>query len=93
MLRSLYDQRDVANVSAQPDDRLFDYVDGKLPVAYDHPDTARGTSLRSAGCSEGLWQQIWSNNPNEHERRRTLQHDRSENHSAVMMPTINAEDV
>ncbi|RII40834.1 IS256 family transposase, partial [Galactobacter valiniphilus] len=46
-------------------DRLLDYVDDKLPDAHDHLDTARADILAFTGFPEGLWQQIWSNNPNE----------------------------
>ena len=64
MLHSVYDQPDAASVNAQFD-RLRDYVDGKLPAAHDHLDTARADILAFTGFPEGLWQQIWSNNPNE----------------------------
>ncbi|WP_235563000.1 transposase, partial [Microbacterium sp. Root53] len=46
-------------------DRLLDYVDQKLPDAFEHLDTARADILAFTGFPEGLWQQIWSNNPNE----------------------------
>ena len=46
-------------------DRLLDYVDDKLPDAHDHLDNARADILAFTGFPEGLWQQIWSNNPNE----------------------------
>ena len=64
MLHSVYDQPDADAVNAQFD-RLLDYVDGKLPAAPDHLDTARADILAFTGFPEGLWQQIWSNNPNE----------------------------
>ena len=64
MLHSVYDQPDAASVNAQFD-RLLDYVDGKLPDAHDHLDNARADILAFTGFPEGLWQQIWSNNPNE----------------------------
>ena len=64
MLHSVYDQPDAASVNAQFD-RLLDYVDTKLPDAHDHLDTARADILAFTGFPEGLWQQIWSNNPNE----------------------------
>lgn len=64
MLHSVYDQPDAAAVNAQFD-RLLDYVDGKLPDAHEHLDTARADILAFTGFPEGLWQQIWSNNPNE----------------------------
>ncbi|WP_454159291.1 transposase [Microbacterium lacticum] len=64
MLHSVYDQPDADAVNAQFD-RLLDYVDGKLPDAHDHLDTARSDILAFTGFPDGLWQQIWSNNPNE----------------------------
>ena len=62
MLHSVYDQPDAASVHAQFD-RLLDYVDGKLPDALEHLDAARADILAFTGFPEGLWQQIWSNNP------------------------------
>lgn len=64
MLHSVYDQPDAASVNAQFD-RLLDYVEDKLPDAHDHLDAARADILAFTGFPEGLWQQIWSNNPNE----------------------------
>ena len=64
MLHSVYDQPDAAAVHAQFE-RLLDYVDGKLPAAFEHLDAARADILAFTQFPEGLWQQIWSNNPNE----------------------------
>ena len=64
MLHSVYDQPDAGAVDAQFD-RLLDYVEGKLPDAYEHLDAARADILAFTQFPEGLWQQIWSNNPNE----------------------------
>ena len=64
MLHSVYDQPDAPAVHAQFD-RLLDYVDGKLPDAFEHLDAARADILAFTQFPEGLWQQIWSNNPNE----------------------------
>lgn len=64
MLHSVYDQPDADAVNAQFD-RLLDYVDGKLPAAFEHLDNARADILAFTGFPDGLWQQIWSNNPNE----------------------------
>ncbi len=64
MLGSVYDQPDAEAVHAQFD-RLLDYVEDKLPDAFDHLDTARAEILAFTGFPEELWQQIWSNNPNE----------------------------
>lgn len=46
-------------------DRVLDYVEDKLPDAFAHLDAARADILAFTGFPEGLWQQIWSNNPNE----------------------------
>ena len=64
MLHSVYDQPDAGSVHAQFD-RLLDYVDGKLPAAHEHLDSARADILAFTSFPEGLWQQVWSNNPNE----------------------------
>src|SRR6478735_10677449 len=64
MLHSVYDQPDADSVNAQFD-RLLDYVDEKLPDAFEHLDAARADILAFTGFPDGLWQQIWSNNPNE----------------------------
>src|SRR5699024_10093104 len=64
MLHSVYDQPDKDAVNAQFD-RLLDYVEDKLPDAFEHLDTARADILAFTEFPEGLWSQIWSNNPNE----------------------------
>ena len=64
MLHSVYDQPDAEAVNAQFD-RLLDYVEEKLPDAFEHLDNARADILAFTGFPDGLWQQIWSNNPNE----------------------------
>ena len=64
MLHSVYDQPDKAAVNAQFD-RLLDYVEDKLPDAFSHLDTARADILAFTEFPEGLWSQIWSNNPDE----------------------------
>jgi putative transposase len=63
MLHSVYDQPDADSVNAQSD-RLLDYVEDKLPDAFHHLDAARADILAFTSFPEGLWQQIWSNNPN-----------------------------
>ena len=63
MLHSVYDQPDAGSVHAQFD-RLLDYVQTTLPDAHEHLDTARSDILAFTGFPEGLWQQVWSNNPN-----------------------------
>lgn len=64
MLHSVYDQPDATAVQAQFD-RLLDYVETKLPDVHAHLDAARADLLAFTAFPEGLWQQIWSNNPNE----------------------------
>ena len=64
MLHSVYDQPDQYAVNAQFE-RLLDYVDAKLPDVHDHLDTARVDILAFAKFPKDVWQQIWSNNPNE----------------------------
>ncbi|WP_394289275.1 IS256 family transposase [Microbacterium sp.] len=64
MLHSVYDQPDGPSVHAQFD-RLLDYVEEKLPAAHEHLDAARADILAFTGFPEAVWQQIWSNNPNE----------------------------
>ena len=64
MLHSVYDQPDAASVHAQFD-RLLDYVEDKLPDAHAHLDAARTDILAFTQFPDGLWAQIWSNNPNE----------------------------
>lgn len=64
MLHSVYDQPDQDAVNAQFE-RLLDYVDAKLPDVHDHLDTARVDILAFAKFPKDVWQQIWSNNPNE----------------------------
>jgi len=64
MLHSVYDQPDAASVNAQFD-RLLDYVAEKLPAVHNHLDAARADILAFTSFPTEVWQQIWSNNPNE----------------------------
>ncbi|MCQ9165467.1 IS256 family transposase [Arthrobacter sp. STN4] len=64
MLHSVYDQPDTASVNAQFD-RLLDYVEAKLPKVFAHLDAARADILAFTGFPKDVWQQVWSNNPNE----------------------------
>lgn len=64
MLHSVYDQPDAAAVTAQFD-RTLDYVSEKLPAVASHLDAARPDILAFTSFPKDLWQQIWSNNPNE----------------------------
>lgn len=64
MLHSVYDQPDKAAVQAQFD-RLLDYVEQPLPDVFAHLDAARADLLAFVSFPKDVWQQIWSNNPNE----------------------------
>ncbi len=64
MLHSVYDQPDAPAVHAQFD-RLLDYAGDTLPGVFEHLAGAREDILAFTSFPEGLWQQIWSNNPNE----------------------------
>lgn len=64
MLHSVYDQPDKAAVDAQFD-RLLDYVNESLPDVFEHLDAARADVLAFTQFPRDVWQQIWSNNPNE----------------------------
>lgn len=64
MLHSVYDQPDRDSVHAQFD-RLLDYVEDKLPAVAAHLDDARDDILAFTNFPRDVWQQIWSNNPNE----------------------------
>ena len=64
MLHSVYDQPDAPAVAAQFD-RLVDNVDDKQPAVAEHRTAAPDDILAVTTFPEGLWQQIWSNNPNE----------------------------
>lgn len=64
MLHSVYDQPDAESVHAQFD-RLLDYVQEKLPKVFEHLDEARADILAFTAFPKDVWQQIWSNNPNE----------------------------
>ncbi|MEA5055273.1 MAG: IS256 family transposase [Propionicimonas sp.] len=64
MLHSVYDQPDAEAVNAQFD-RLLDYVAERLPQVHAHLDAARADVLAFTAFPKDVWQQIWSNNPNE----------------------------
>lgn len=64
-LHSVFEQVDAAAVHAQYD-RLLDEVERhKLPAVRDHLDQARDDLLAFTSLPQGVWRQIWSNNPNE----------------------------
>lgn len=64
MLHSVYDQPDTAAVNAQFD-RLIEYTAEKLPAVADHLGQAREDLLAFTAFPKDVWQQIWSNNPQE----------------------------
>lgn len=42
---------------------------GKLTAAREHLDTSGADIVEFTGFPDGLWQQIWSNNPSERRKR------------------------
>lgn len=62
-LHSVFEQVDPDAVHAQYD-RLLDEVE-RLPAVRDHLESARADVLAFTAFPQGLWRQIWSNNPNE----------------------------
>jgi transposase-like protein len=64
MLHSVYDQPTAADVHAQFD-RTLDYVTDKLPAVAEHLDAARADILTFTDFPRDVWNQVWSNNPNE----------------------------
>ncbi len=64
MLHSVYDQPTADDVNAQFD-RTLDYVSEKLPQVAGHLEDARDDILAFTAFPRDVWQQIWSNNPNE----------------------------
>jgi len=64
MLHSVYDQPTQGDVNAQFD-RTLDYVTDKLPAVAEHLEQAREEILAFTTFPKDVWQQVWSNNPNE----------------------------
>ena len=64
LLHSVYDQPTAEAVHAQYD-KLLDSVTDKLPDVHAHLDAARADVLAFTTFPDGLWRQVWSNNPNE----------------------------
>lgn len=62
-LHSVFEQVDPDAVHAQYD-RLLTEVE-RLPAVRDHLEAARADVLAFTAFPQGLWRQIWSNNPNE----------------------------
>jgi putative transposase len=63
MLHSVFDQIDVQAVNTQFD-KLLDNLE-QLPEVHVQLDAAREEILAFTAFPNGLWRQIWSNNPNE----------------------------
>ena len=63
MLHSVFEQVDTDAVHAQYD-KLLDHT-ATLPEVQAHLDAAREEVLAFTAFSNGVWRQIWSNNPNE----------------------------
>nr|EJI94354.1 transposase, mutator type [Rhodococcus sp. JVH1] len=74
LLHSVFDQPDADSVHAQYD-RIINALAEKLPKVADHLDAARSDLLAFTAFPKQIWEQIWSNNPqeslNKEIRRRT----------------------
>jgi transposase-like protein len=64
LLHSAYDQPDAVSVHAQFD-RVLDALADKLPKVAEHLEAARADVLAFTGFAQEVWQQVWSNNPDE----------------------------
>ncbi|AQP47812.1 IS256 family transposase [Tessaracoccus aquimaris] len=64
-LHSVFEQVDPEAVHAQYDRLLVEVERNQLPAVRDHLETAREDVLAFTAFPQGLWRQIWSNNPNE----------------------------
>lgn len=64
-LHSVFEQVDPAAVHAQYDRLLAEVDRNKLPAVHDHLEAARDEVLAFTAFPQGVWRQIWSNNPNE----------------------------
>ena len=64
-LHSVFEQADPDAVHAQYDRLLAEVEANKLPAVHDHLEAARDEVLAFTAFPQGLWRQVWSNNPNE----------------------------
>ena len=64
-LHSVFEQADPQAVHAQYDRLLAEVEANKLASVHDHLDQAREEVLAFTSFPQGVWRQIWSNNPNE----------------------------
>ena len=64
-LHSVFEQVDANAVHAQYDRLLAEVDRNRLPAVRDHLEAARDELLAFTGFPQGVWRQVWSNNPNE----------------------------
>ena len=64
-LHSVFEQADPDAVHAQYDRLLAEVDHNKLPGVHDHLEAARDEVLAFTAFPQGVWRQVWSNNPNE----------------------------
>lgn len=86
----MYDQPNTTPPVNAQYDRLLDYVQDKLPTGCEHLNQARANILTSATFPNGVWTQIWSNNPSKRLNREIHQHTNpvgiSPNHQPIIHP-------
>jgi putative transposase len=64
LVRTIFDQPDAAEVAAQFG-RVVAALEGKLPAAATHLDSARDDLLAFTAVPREIWRQVWSSNPQE----------------------------
>jgi len=64
-LHSVFEQVDAKAVRAQYDQLLAEVDRNQLPAVHEHREAAREEVLAFTAYPQGVWRQIWSNNPNE----------------------------
>ena len=64
-LHSVFEQVDSKAVRAQYDQLLAEVDRNQLPAVHEHLEAAREEVLAFTAYPQGVWRQIWSNNPNE----------------------------